>query len=98
MKKKKTPYLDFYYKCLETGKLPNEGLCECFDAKAIELIAPYKIINGKIVYDTYHNLKWKGYWGEDLTENLVLENGGFYFFGETRQTLTLLLAAMNNEL
>jgi hypothetical protein len=98
MKKKKTPYLDFYYKCTENGKLPCEGLCAFLDEKDVKLIAPYAIINGKEVYDTYHNLKWRGYWAEDLNRSLVRKNGGFYFFGETRQTLTLLLAAMNNEL
>lgn len=94
---KETPYLDFYYKCMEAGQiLPMNdmgvGLCGYIqNYPNFKLIVPTK--------DDYIKLDKEdlslAYWGSgnevDHPEN---EKG----FTPLRQTIVLFLAAINNEL
>jgi len=88
--KKERKYYDFYVQCMLDGeKLPKylDGLCEVFgeDDKYLSLFTP--TYEDCIEYGVY---TWF-YWADD----------GFTkasYFGETRQTIVLFLAAMHEEL
>lgn len=89
-------YLKFYKKCMETGELPSEGLCSCLPEEAIDLIAP----SGE-EEDTLHTegKPWL-YWGYGKTWKTAGRTSDLVprTFTPLRQTLVLLLAAINNEL
>lgn len=98
--KKKTPHLDYYKRCMISGKLNDHnsifdcsGLCEAADNKLIMK----KYLN--IVEPTIENIrdlrgegKSSTYWGSDSYLYKTEE------FTELRQTIILLMAALNNEL
>lgn len=90
MKKKKTPYLDFYKKCMETGRIPDNGLCNCFESQLFEYVKP--LLNER-QFGYPHN-----YWafGEDTTNLVSLEVA--QRFTPLRQTIVLFMACLNNEL
>lgn len=95
MKNKSTPYLDYYKKWMETGELPNNGLCNS--------------LSQPIDFGMYFMPT-----DEDLEELLSERCSCIYFtsglqwdcdeidkkelFTPLRQTIVLLLAAMNDEL
>lgn len=98
--KKKTPYLNFYYKCIEKGEIPyrvaektSGGLCSIFGKRRVfKLITPHE-------GTTANNDSW--YWGYSVDGDTSWQ----YHLGhkdtsftELRQTLVLLMAALNNEL
>ncbi len=94
--KRKTKYLDFYKKCMKTGRIPSvdtrltiNGLCSCLGKDAMDLFTPtwWDCIRYQVSED--------GYWAADQPNSGVLNELGF---GPTRQTIVLFLAAMNNEL
>lgn len=97
MKKNKPKYLKYYYKWMKLGELPHgRGLCCEFgweDDRAAETILDdylYPTAKDekaliKIGYDTLH-------WGSDAPDKQL------GVFTPLRQTLVLLMAALNNEL
>lgn len=88
MKKKKV-YLPFYHSCMITELIPKEGLCNCFDKD--DKLLPLFIEEDK---------KWQ-YWGYDGNKKWVLDGNNDeirFTFTPMRQTVVLLMAAMNGEL
>lgn len=91
-------YLPLYYKCMETGELPIDGLCN------------YLIVEGgdiQLMYPTcedFDNLRFEGkpttYWAsyEGYEDDRKTRGIRMYGFTPLRQTIVLFLAAMNNEL
>lgn len=94
--KKKKRYLDFYNEFIKTGKMSNDGLCNVFGEKALNLFVPE--------YDTYFNYAKYGdtlatsYWGYGYDFYEVADDNVRYSFTPLRQTIVLLMAAMNDEL
>lgn len=86
-------YLKFYKKCVKTGKIPKNGLCECLPQKSIDLISPSS--EDLVILEEEELLT--GYWGSGL-RYYNLPHDKAYKFTPLRQTLVLLLAAINNEL
>lgn len=93
MKNKNKQHLDFYKKCAQTGFMPVMGLCGA---------ASHNLINGQLL-DLFRPTKEDrlqliagrmpcGYWGR---ESFYIEHGTFT---PRRQTIVLLMAAINNEL
>lgn len=89
-KKKPGKYLRFYERCMKDAMLPRNGLCGSFrKSKFFKLIDPeyglgetYWGIEQDVHVDQY-SLTWDDKW---------------YAFSPLRQTIVLLMAAMNNEL
>jgi hypothetical protein len=80
-------YLDLYKQCIETGEMPDAGLCVCVGRRALKKIgAPVDVC-------------W--YWGysdtfmESMFADATIRARAFT---PIRQNIVLLLAAINNEL
>jgi hypothetical protein len=104
-KNKKTPYLNFYTRCMEIGFMPSIGLCESLsdNEELKEYFTPTAKDSRKYAKTVYPGDLFRGdgnlikafpklYWGAD--DYATRYNG----FGPTRQNIVLLLAAMNGEL
>lgn len=94
--KKETPFLDFYKECMETGKLPDEGLCYSFNA--ID-----RANNLGLFYELHPEYGSSWYWayGEDYVWRGLTraeEDVIMYTFTPLRQTIVLFCAAINGEL
>lgn len=97
--KKETPFLDFYYKCMKSGVLRNNGLCNSL---------PSKSINGDLIEDLFSPVDYQyepyfNYWAYDGYPNPyervnhdILKVK--YDFTPMRQNIVLLCAAINGEL
>lgn len=92
MKTKKKPgkYLSLYIAWMEKGRLPSNGLCHYFqDDELFNLIDPEK---GSM----------ETYWAYDDDDHVQdtdwSEMNRWFSFNPLRQTIVLLMAAMNNEL
>jgi hypothetical protein len=86
-------YLDFYNKCMATGRIPACGLCNSLDRWDVSVFAPHDDIEDS-------NYCW-GYDGEPTLPRLSMgvELPGLNnSFTPLRQTIVLFLAAMNDEL
>lgn len=98
--KKNKKHLDFYYKCMETGRLPGgDGLCkEALLGRISEsLLSKIDPMNLCWQYRSNNYEELFGdiclpYWGSD---DSLWRRGQFT---PLRQTIVLLMAAMNNEL
>lgn len=89
MKKKK--YLPLYYKWMETGKIPRDGLCHSLgrlSRRQLKLFAPTPD-------EADEHGHWRGHWGVMLNVYFPSDD---YSFNEFRQTVLLFVAAMNGEL
>lgn len=93
--KKKTPFLDFYNRCVESREIPSCGLCHSFnDMNPLPIFEPtYTEIPNEDVRRGY----W-GYNGENVLDESVSSNYRAYTFTPLRQTIVLFCAAINNEL
>lgn len=94
--KKKTPYLDFYYKCVKDGNImPVRGLCEVF-GKWFE--APYKWKYYHPLFELMFPEPYNGgstpYWGSESE----FREDDEYKLTPLRQNIVLFMAAMNGEL
>lgn len=96
MKRNKKPgkYLAFYMKCSRIRKMSEAGLCHVFNAYRPEDYPEFKIISPtkkekQQLCENGFNQTW---WG---SESYFPEH---YKFTPLRQTLVLLMAALNNEL
>lgn len=93
-------YLEFYKSCMATGKLPDWGLCCSLEgrAKLFEDLFPDPEEDER---DNFTNSFW-GYNGEPIQTDKL--NGSWVdseyarSFTPLRQTIVLLLAAINGEL
>jgi hypothetical protein len=97
--KKKTPYLDFYYKYNGRGILPQTGLCNCLSDNLLNLFTPTsKQFN---LDGARKNKLAKGFlWAHngDFQVNKVTDFRLLaYEFTELRQTIVLFLSVMNEE-
>lgn len=93
MKKNKPKYLPFYMECSKKRRMPVAGLCHLFEIKPrsypeFRLISP----NGKERDDIAADGKNRTWWGSDSYYAEVEK------FTTLRQTIVLLMAALNNEL
>lgn len=88
-------YLEFYKKCMKTGRLPKSGLCGSMDS--------YESVNLFQGYHPQYTYNWHwGYNGEPYpvwdTISKRMQRKIEFEFTPLRQTVVLFLAAMNNEL
>lgn len=100
-------HLDFYYKCMETGYLPEiegGGLCNCaYNEKLISeedlnLFIPSNI-DFKNLSDDNSSLIYWGYEFPYLEDDNPIEDyNRQYKFTPLRQTIVLLIAAIKDEL
>lgn len=101
MKKKK--YLDLYYDWIETGTLPEHGVCDSIRTKLGDTQ------QHKFLSLFQPGPEWRGLWGYDGNDytGCILGLGGYpgltyeqvaYEFNDLRQNMILLMAAMNKEL
>jgi hypothetical protein len=93
MKTKK--YLPLYERWAKAERIPYPGLCSCFEgdcqsAELISLFRPYRVS----VYSESNCSFW-GY-GEDTNTSSLWDE--CHSFTTLRQTIVLLMAAMNDEL
>jgi hypothetical protein len=104
---KQTPFLDCYKKMMETGMIPEStygnsfGLCYFFFhdpefdhlqhkiEKFLDIIRPQPGRDPEAEFD---------YWGSETASNGDYEANKLGVFTPRRQTLTLLMAALNGEL
>lgn len=98
--KKNKKLLQLYEECMVTGELPEIGLCDSVECMGVQrklkLISPtvgdldQLIIEGKSI----------GFWGYEVPYNSgrYSTDGRSYVFTPLRQTLLLLMAALNDEL
>ncbi len=94
--KKSTPLLDLYTESIIDGVLPCHGLCDSVPSDNIKLL---KLFQPKRefkeadywAFDGNHRSFWNEYGGLDAYHVM-------FTFTPLRQTIVLLLAAMNNEL
>jgi hypothetical protein len=89
MAKKK--YLKFYQECLDSGRMPDAGLCICLGKRKMEIFQP---IGREVNY--YDGVLTGLYWASDVNPGDSFAR--HYGFSPTRQNIVLFLAAMNNEL
>jgi hypothetical protein len=90
MKTKNKRFLNFYKYCVKIGALPSTGLCASFSSGELDLFKPdFESPHTSIYYWAY---KGTPIWPSELTDDQKRE------FTPFRQTIVLLLAAMNNEL
>lgn len=98
--KKKTPYLDLYNEWMKTGYLPNDGLCSSIPKRL--KVNKFRFIEptDEDLIILYHEGKSIIYWGCDIPRSSSKYT--MYYsprsFNPLRQNLTLLCAALNNEL
>ena len=93
---KKAKYLPLYYKWMETGRIkdahnygPSGGLCNTIIGhRTMKIFEP---TDSDFIEYNIHTLFW-GHGGSSCDPKRV------YSFSELRQTIVLLLAAMNDEL
>ena len=97
MKKNKPYYLKMYYNWATAGRLPSNGLCNCFiksvEEQRFELVSPD---NQELTQMNKKNIDTV-YWASEAKRGHV-KYDDFYAFTPLRQNLVLLMAALNNEL
>lgn len=87
-------YLPLYYKWMEKGRLPYDGLCHSItDHKYLDLFD-----DGRGGYWAYYTEYYDHpIYTQDI-KDAVLRRELCYAFNPLRQNIVLFLAAMNNEL
>jgi hypothetical protein len=100
MKKKETPFLDFYNECIKVGSIkPKVGTY--FLSRNVGGLCSTEISRHE-VFTTINPDKF-GYWGHSVGYNLPRKKQTSaedlkYAFTPLRQTIVLFCAAINNEL
>jgi hypothetical protein len=80
-------YLTFHFKALADGKMPTRGLCNAFKNDKLLLL-----------FDPEHG-DCHTYWATDGDNPCsVIRRANAEKYGNLRQTIVLLMAAMNGEL
>lgn len=92
--KKKTPFLDFYKRCIETGSIKGEVANWVIRAGAGGLCL--SSIRHRRTFKLFGNNK-SNYWGYGKGYGRI-SCKVMYDFTPLRQTIVLLCAALNNEL
>ncbi len=88
-------YLDFYKKCITTGKLPHEnGLCDEFgNDEFFNMFEPYAEEHRLLVDEGFCS----AYWASGLSVYTNIHRAGFEF-SPLRQNIVLLMTCLNGEL
>lgn len=87
-------YLPLYEKWMETGRIPNNGLCNSIGSRKLSVFRPSRKYSEARGY--FHDY-W--YWGYDGKANYNLRlDYKWHKFTPLRQTIVLLMAAMAGEL
>lgn len=86
-KKKTSKHLQFYMDCMHKGRMPRVGLCSCavheyIDESLLETFIPDNTLTTAF-----------SFWASGRQNKNC-----FYVFTPLRQTIVLLMAALNNEL
>lgn len=93
----KRPHLWFYKNYCNTGKMPFDGLCGCVYEGGLlsgELLSHFEPTFSD-EKELRHNQQSTVYWASGLHMD---DDSKFDTFTPLRQTIVLLMAAMNNEL
>jgi hypothetical protein len=92
------PFLDFYHACMETGEMPEPGLCENEIPKRIlKIFTP----TDSDLKDLFSSGNDTSYWGYEYGVTYILDHEfrkRQRQFTPLRQNIVLLCAAINNEL
>ena len=86
--------MEFYYKCMETGSMKNDGLCRSIPIRykgSLNIFKPTEH-EKEILLSLWED---KTYWASGLRSN---DLNIYFAFTPLRQTITLLIAAMHDEL
>jgi hypothetical protein len=101
MKKKETPFLDFYKECVKSGRMncksPQEACWHRFTGLCgtrlnMDLIQEFKPTGAECI-----EVYW-GFSGEKVNRNLTTAEDIQYAFTPLRQTIVLFCACLNGEL
>jgi hypothetical protein len=85
----KTPFLDFYYSCMKTGRMPKHGICN--NVELPECIRPTLEDWGELLRKSHGGM----YWGIGFRPHSYDQM--YYEFTPLRQNIVLLAAQLNNE-
>jgi hypothetical protein len=93
-KKKAGKHLKFYKDCMSTGRLPDFGLCYSLGGRLLQLFTP--------TIEEKFQLEDEGlcpiYWAYGVSDDFKNDEERWHSFSSLRQTIVLLMAAINNEL
>jgi hypothetical protein len=93
----KKTYLDLYYDWMESGRLPEEGLCKSLPIGSTKLFIPSQDEYGNPYGDPEMFLwGYSGHHGDRIDSESIPDIGRS--FTPFRQNIVLFLAAMNGEL
>lgn len=84
-------YLDFYYKCAETGKMPDYGLCACLDSIGDNLLFHLIEPTPEDANELFRKNNSELFWGSGSSAYKLSK------FTPLRQTIVLILASLNKE-
>jgi len=88
-------YMQFYYQCMESGCLPDRGLCHSIGDPRRSAINPGLWVFTNKDLQLFEPIEPQlHYWGCEDYVSYDITHG----FTPLRQTIVLFLAAMNNEL
>src|SRR5688572_28705622 len=95
-------HLDFYYKYMQEGRLPFNGLCGCameclIDNEILKLVAPTDEDFETLRSSGFIAIANGGYWGSGtlLHNNETEPDERVRAFSSLRQTIVLFMAALN---
>jgi len=86
--------IDLYKEWMETGKLPDWGLCNSIPKEYWETLDLFEPSQDEESQLDYEGLSWN-YWASGLPTNHKDEK---YGFTPLRQTIVLLICAMKDEI
>lgn len=84
--------IDLHKEWIRTGKLSNDGLCYCVPEEYRELFELFTPTKQELIS---HNAEgyWTAWWGKHKKDGYSCR-----IYNSFRQTIVLLICAMNNEL
>jgi hypothetical protein len=86
--------IELYKEWMETGVMPDSGLCPSIPTKYKIYLNLFKPEPSENILLMQENLS-VGYWASGLD---VYDNGKYDSFTDLRQTIVLLICAMNDEI
>lgn len=91
-------YLEFYESCMKTGKLPKAGLCNCIPEDEMDIMHPGEDYSHPSYYYDWHWAYDGEFYNSWYSKTDVEKVSLSFSFTPLRQTIVLLLAAINGEL
>jgi hypothetical protein len=93
-KKKIGKHLQFYLHSIQSGTIKDFGLCNSIKSGLLDLFIPTKEDEDVLRREGVSVL----FWGSGLPSGHKYDHERWYSFSPLRQTIVLLMAAINNEL